>query len=102
MSFKQKYKDLIKKIVASQLGKQHEIYLFGSRARQDNRNTSDVDLALEVVDSDGQAEKIDGLAMANIRECFEESTIPYKIDVVDINNIDKALKQSILDSRESI
>jgi predicted nucleotidyltransferase len=65
------------------------IYLYGSRARQDHSEGSDIDIAL-----DNNA-PISWTILAKIREELEESTIPVTIDVVDVHAIDKEFHESI-------
>ena len=56
----------------------HEkIYLFGSRARGDERVHSDIDIAIE-----GEAL---GSRLSQARFALEESLVPYKIDLVDLS-----------------
>jgi uncharacterized protein len=69
---------------------QAQIYLFGSRARKDNSPRSDIDIAID------NKNKIDNLTLSNIREEIEESTIPFTVDIVDLNNISEDLKTQIL------
>lgn len=69
---------------------QTQIYLFGSRARKDNSPRSDIDIAID------NKNKIDNLTLSNIREEIEESTIPFTVDIVDLNNISEDLKTQIL------
>lgn len=57
-------------------GEEVEIYLFGSFAKGKNSASSDVDIAIG-----GLSEK----KIREIREYFEESTIPRKVDIVDMN-----------------
>lgn len=51
-----------------------EIIIFGSRARGDYKLTSDIDIALKG--------KIDNLILCKIRDYFEESRIPYLVDII--------------------
>jgi uncharacterized protein len=53
------------------------LVLFGSRARDDARRTSDIDLAF----TSPQPVPLDELAL--IREAFEESRIPFHVDLLD-------------------
>jgi predicted nucleotidyltransferase len=69
---------------------QAKVYLFGSRARKDNTPQSDIDIAID------NKTKIDSSVLSNIREEVEESTIPFTIDIVDLNNISKELRDQIL------
>jgi uncharacterized protein len=57
-----------------------KVYLFGSWARGDERQSSDVDIA---VDWSG-GEPVPMGILARLREALEESTVPYRVDVVDL------------------
>jgi uncharacterized protein len=70
-----------------------QIFLFGSRARKDNTPESDIDIAVD------NKEKIDSFVMSQIKEEVEESTIPFTVDIVDLNNVSKDFKEQILKSR---
>ncbi|MFA6990715.1 MAG: nucleotidyltransferase domain-containing protein [Candidatus Babeliales bacterium] len=80
------------KIITKYLPKA-QIYLFGSRARKDNSPRSDIDIAID------NKNKIDNLTLSNIREEIEESTIPFTVDIIDLNNISEDLKKQILKDR---
>ncbi len=67
-----------------------KIYLFGSRARGDASAESDFDIAL-----DNQS-KIDEEIVSLIKEDLEESTIPFTVDIVDLQHISQTLKNEIL------
>ncbi len=56
-----------------------QIFLFGSRARGDASEYSDVDIAIK----GRQSLKT---ALAEARFAIEESQIPYKVDLVDLKN----------------
>jgi len=55
-----------------------KIYLFGSRARGDERIHSDIDIAVE-------SERALSEKLAQIRYTIEESLLPYKVDIVDLS-----------------
>lgn len=63
--------NLIKKIL-----RQHpyKFFAFGSRVTGKHRPLSDLDLLVE--------DDIDGATLENIRSAFEESDIPFKVDIV--------------------
>lgn len=62
-------------------------YLFGSRTRGDLKKFSDVDLCF--------FEEIPWNVRAHIREDFEESNLPYEVDLVDWNLCDESFKDAI-------
>lgn len=73
-----------------------KVYLFGSRARSDYSQGSDIDMAL-----DNNGKKIDFKIILNIYSKIEETSIPLTIDLVDINNIDSDFKKAIGKKRVS-
>ena len=85
-------KQKLMKIITKYLPKA-QIYLFGSRARKDNLPQSDIDITID------NENKIDLLTLSNIKEEIEESTIPFTVDIVDLNNISEDLKKQILKDR---
>lgn len=68
-----------------------KIYLYGSRARGTNKEWSDIDLALDA------GRELPLGAVGELASILEASSIPYKIDIVDINGeISKVMRESIL------
>lgn len=66
-----------------------KIYLYGSRARNENRKGSDIDIALDT------GNVIDIKIMWKIEEAIEDSTIPFFVDVIDLNNISSKFRERI-------
>ena len=66
-----------------------DIFLFGSWARGEQRQGSDVDLAV------AYRGPSNALKLAELREALEESTIPYNVDVVDMQQASDALRAQI-------
>ena len=64
------------------------VYLFGSRARGEEENGSDADLAIV-------GEQINRADLSLIREQWEYSTIPLMLDLVDTKDIGSALSSQI-------
>ncbi|MEA3507881.1 MAG: nucleotidyltransferase domain-containing protein [Synergistota bacterium] len=56
-----------------------KVFLFGSRARGNNRPFSDIDIALEHENG-----ALSPALLALLRERFEESLIPFMVDLVDL------------------
>ena len=65
------------------------VYLFGSRVRGTAYQGSDADIAV-VADEDVS------LALSQVRTILEESTIPYKIDLVDLNRTSPDFQEQVL------
>ena len=68
--------------------KTFSVYLFGSRARGEEENGSDADLAIV-------GEQINRADLSFIREQWEYSTIPVMLDLVDTKDIGSALSSQI-------
>lgn len=71
-----------------------KVYLFGSRARDEERMGSDIDIALDA-GAEIPYDTIIAIAIA-----IDETTIPMKVDLVDLSKAPEALAQEIL--REGI
>ncbi len=72
------YLDRIRDIVLDALsGYAVTVYLFGSRARAPVRRASDVDIAVEA------HEPLPPQVLARLRDRLEESTVPYRVEIVD-------------------
>lgn len=67
-----------------------KVYLFGSRALKTNSPRSDIDIALD-------AEKEIPINITeSIKEEFENSSIIYTIDLLDLHAVQKRMKEHIL------
>lgn len=87
---RQKIIDLCKAIAPAA-----SIWLYGSRARGDFTDRSDVDIALE-----SKKEPIDFFTIAELKDVIAASDIGYKVDVVDFNSIsDRDFKENLSGSR---
>lgn len=67
-----------------------KIYLYGSRARGDYSQGSDIDLALDA------GRKIEPKTISLIKEAIEESTIPLFVDIIDLNAVTPEFKNKII------
>ncbi len=75
--------------VTSALFPDADIYIYGSRARGTNSETSDIDLALD------SGKKLDRYAVSELKDVLLALNQPYDIDIVDLNNISKEFKKII-------
>lgn len=67
----------IKEIISSYINlDEYEVYLFGSRVNGKHRPDSDLDVLIE------DDESIPPETVTKIEEAFEESDLPYKVDIV--------------------
>jgi len=67
-------------------GTKAKVYLFGSWARGHERRSSDIDLAIE---HDGC------LSLFELKSIIAESTVPYNVDVVDLNIADETINAKV-------
>lgn len=67
------------------------VYLYGSWARGEEKKTSDIDIA--ILSKQGLPVHI----IMEIRDALEESTVPYRVDVVDLSKVDEKIKQKVLE-----
>lgn len=65
------------------------VYLFGSFARNEARPSSDIDIAVDPHDSLPRG------TMARLREELEESTIPKRVEVVDLRDADPEFRERV-------
>jgi type I restriction enzyme S subunit len=66
-----------------------KVWVFGSRATGRARRYSDLDLAIDA----GRRLTLDEAAI--LREAFEESDLPYRVDIVDWHAIDDRFRRLI-------
>jgi len=66
------------------------VILFGSRARGDYLETSDMDVGIL------PRREMNRSKIALLRERLEDSNIPYKVDVVDLSQASKEFADNIL------
>ena len=65
-----------------------KVWVFGSRAQWSAREGSDLDLALEM---EGAAE-LDRRTMDAVADAFEDSDLPYGVDIVDLNQVSERFR----------
>jgi uncharacterized protein len=67
-----------------------KVWLFGSRATGKHRRGSDIDLALDA------GRKIPWETITRILVNIDETTIPMKVDLVDLHNVTDDFKEQVL------
>ena len=80
---------IIKDILKKYLTKDCKAYVFGSRAKSSSLHGSDLDLALEC------KEEIEFKKLSKIKIDFEDSRLPYMVDVVDLQAVKGYFKEMI-------
>lgn len=76
-------------VLKEQLPEGARVWVFGSRATGRARRYSDLDLAVDA----GRRLTID--ETATLREAFEESDLPYVVDIVDWNTVNEGFRKII-------
>jgi len=85
----EKYKKLIIPIIVRYLPNA-KIIIYGSRARKDDREGSDIDIALDM------GKTIEDASLAAIINDLEESDLPIHFDVVDFHKVSERMQKEIL------
>lgn len=89
MALKEVYKDILVNIIGKYLPG-CKIYLFGSRATDTEGIGSDIDIALD----DGKP--VPYKTILKILVALDGTKIPMKIDLVDLQVADEAIKEAVL------
>lgn len=66
-----------------------KVYLFGSWARNEEKQSSDIDIAVE------PHNQISPSMWLELQERIEESMIPYNVDIVNLEDASAALIQNV-------
>ena len=66
------------------------VYLYGSRVQGKAVKYSDVDIAL-----DFNGSPVPEALKQNLLTLFEKSTLPYNVDIVDINSVSPVFREKI-------
>lgn len=67
-----------------------QLFLFGSRARGDAGPHSDIDIAVL------PEHPLPPGLLARVRDAFEESTIPFRVDILDLSTVDDEFRRAVL------
>lgn len=81
---------LVATVLTKNLSREVKVYVFGSRARGDAKKFSDLDLAIDYA---GQRLPIS--IQAELADDFDDSDLPFKVDIVDLNGISDTFKMHI-------
>lgn len=84
---KQKYLNQIRRILTENIRPTPQVFLFGS-CLDKSRSFRDIDVGL-------LGKSIDVNALYRTREKFEESLLPYKVDLVDFNIVEPKFKEEV-------
>lgn len=87
---------IVQNILARHLPPGVQAYVFGSRARGTTKRWADLDLSLE---GDGP---LSLLVLGQLAEAFDESLLPWKVDIVDRTTVSEAFGKIIDESKVPI
>ena len=81
--------DIVLDILHKHLPVDVKVWVFGSRVDWSTKDTSDLDLALE-----GDS-ALDYSTIVALETAFEESKLPYSVDVIDLNQVSDSFRQIV-------
>lgn len=90
------HRRLVLGVLHTHLPRDVRAWVFGSRATGRARRYSDLDLAIDA----GRRLTIDETAM--LREAFDESDLPYRVDIVDWHTIGEDFRRLIAAERHPL
>lgn len=85
---------LVQAILSKYLPSNAHVWVFGSRAKKNAKKFSDLDLAIELPNG---PLSLPTLALLDYE--LKESSIPYKIDIVDWSTLDSSFREAIKPDR---
>lgn len=89
MDITPKHIKIIQDILTKHLPLNTNVFIFGSRATKAKKKFSDLDLA---IDTD---EILPIPIISSLEHDFSESDLPYKVDIIDLNNISDSFRNKI-------
>lgn len=87
---------LLKDIITSTIPDSVTVYIFGSRANKTGRKYRDIDIGLHSKD------KISYELPLKLYDKIDESSLPYIVDVVDLNSVSDGFKEEALSNAVKI
>jgi uncharacterized protein len=72
------------------------VWVFGSRARGDHKKFSDLDVLFE------ESQPLPMSALSKIKEDLEESVLPIKVDLVDLQHLAESYRPNVLHERIAV
>ena len=81
--------EIVQDILRERLPAGFQVWVFGSRAKWTSTDASDLDLAV------AGPSRLDYRVMAGLEVAFEESNLPYSVDVVDLNAVNQEFKRIV-------
>lgn len=88
--------EIVQDILREHLPSDVKVWVFGSRANWTTKDSSDLDLALE-----GPG-RIDRKVKGALMDAFEDSDLPYTVDVVDMSQVSVSFRQIVEKARSPL
>ena len=88
--------EMVQDILREHLPSDVRVWVFGSRASWTTKDSSDLDLALE-----GEG-KIDRKVMGVLADAFEDSDLPYTVDIVDLKRVSEKFRRIVEGQKTSL
>ena len=88
--------EIVQDILLEHLPAGVKVWVFGSRVNWTTKDSSDLDLALESMSHLGHK------VLGTLKYAFEDSSLPYTVDLVDFNRIGDSFKQIVESQRVSL
>ena len=85
--------EIVRDILRAHLPEGVGVWVFGSRANWTTKDSSDLDLAVQGTD------QLHHETMLDLEIAFEESNLPYTVDVVDLNAVGTEFKRIVENQR---
>ncbi len=82
--------DIICKILNEHLPREIKVWVFGSRVTGKSKQYSDLDLALQNPNG-----KVDPRLIMKLEQAFEESLLPWQVDLIDMSDVTEEFRQII-------
>jgi len=82
-----KHQSIVERVIKEQLTTQ-KVFVFGSRAKNEARQFSDLDLFIA-------GEKLSFLQMTKLKNAFSESDLPYFVDILQEKNLSQKMFELI-------
>lgn len=90
INLEEKYLSFLNKVISGYLTS-YTLYLFGSRVNGNSKKYSDIDIAIS-------SKELSRSVKAKLEYEFENSTLPYEVDIVDLNDIAEEFRKLIENS----
>jgi len=87
---------IVQELLRDILPKCARVWVFGSRATWTTKRGSDLDLAIDIGRSLTPQEN------TKLAEAFDESDLPYKVDIVDMQTVSETFKRIIERNRVAL